>query len=102
MKDSKLFNLNSISELNDNLHLPISEFGNSLQFAYLGEIKKYIEENIDKGLFVGSLAEYNEKYAAGKISVGSLVVILSEDELTNSSSTAVLGKAILGSLLLGK
>lgn len=53
-------------------------------------------------VFVGSLAEYNEKYAAGKISVGSLVVILSEDELTNSSSTAVLGKAILGSLLLGK
>jgi hypothetical protein len=53
-------------------------------------------------IFVGSLTEYNDKYAAGKISVGSLVVILSEDELTNSSTTAVLGKAILGSLLLGK
>lgn len=52
----------------------------------------------EKGIFVGTQTEYDEAYEAGEITVGMLVVIL-DDETTAS---AVLGRAILGKMILGR
>lgn len=49
------------------------------------------------GVFIGSQEEYEVAYSAGKIRTGTIVVILDE----GSSTTAVLGKAILGKMILG-
>lgn len=60
-----------------------------------------LQENIDKvdnKLFIGTQEEYDVAYAEGKISVGALVIILDEE----SPETSMLGKAILGTLILGK
>lgn len=60
-----------------------------------------LQENIDgvdTKLFVGTQTEYETAYAEGKISVGALVIILDEE----SPESAILGKAFLGTLVLGK
>ena len=69
MKDSKLFNLNNINELNDSFYLPITEFGKSLQFTYLGDIKKYIDENIEYVKYVAQTLTEDQK-AQVRINIG--------------------------------
>lgn len=51
--------------------------------------------------FVGTRSEYETAYSLGRILVGTLVVIEDEDSTTGGSSTsAVLGEAILGQMIL--
>lgn len=68
---------------------------------------EYVTENelndaVNSKIFIGTQSEYETAYAAGKISVGALVIILGDDETNTSATTAMLGKAIIGTLLLGK
>jgi hypothetical protein len=75
-------------------------------------IKKIINENekvtasalndLSNKIFIGTQEEYDIAYAKGKINVGSLVIILDENEVNGETTTAILGKAIIGALLLGK
>ena len=54
-----------------------------------------------KPVFVGTMVQYNEVRAAGKIPTGAIVIIIDEHELSNST-TAILGRAILGKMILGR
>lgn len=54
-----------------------------------------------KPVFVGTMEQYNEVRAAGKIPTGAIVIIIDEHELSNST-TAILGRAILGKMILGR
>lgn len=54
----------------------------------------------DDMVFVGTQSEYDEAYAQGKITMGSLVIILDENELENTI-TSLLGSAIIGQMKLG-
>ena len=47
------------------------------------------------GVFIGTMTAYEEAYAAGLIPVGCIVII------DDTSTTAVLGKAVLGQMVLG-
>lgn len=52
--------------------------------------------------FIGTEAEYKTAYSLGQILVGTLVIIEDGDSVTEDNSTsAVLGKAILGQMILG-
>lgn len=52
--------------------------------------------------FIGTMDEYKAAYSLGKISVGMLVLIEDGDSSDgNNSTSAVLGKAILGQMILG-
>lgn len=62
--------------------------------------KDAIEKNINSKVFIGTQEQYDEAYSNGNISIGALVIILDETELNNTS--AEIGKAIIGTLLLGK
>lgn len=68
------------------------------------ELEKKITETVqhcDSKVFIGTQEEYNTAYAEGKVAVGALVIILDENE-ANGDTTAMLGKAIIGTLLLGR
>lgn len=62
--------------------------------------KEYVDEKSDSKVFIGTLAEYQEAYAAGKIAVGALVIIMEEGEDSNDV-IALLGTAMLGKMILG-
>lgn len=75
--------------------------------SHLAE-KTYVDEKItetvqhcDSKIFIGTLAEYQEAYAAGKIAVGALVIIMDEGEDANDT-IALLGTAVLGKMILGQ
>ena len=51
--------------------------------------------------FVGTQAQYDNANAEGKVSTGALVIILDENE-ADTSFTSILGKAILGLMVLGR
>lgn len=59
------------------------------------------KEYVDEKVFIGTLAEYQEAYAAGKIAVGALVIIMEEGEDANDT-IALLGTAVLGKMILGQ
>lgn len=61
--------------------------------------KQYIEEYIAKKLFVGETAEYTA--IADKLDVGALV-ILTDGVGETGGTTAKLGQAILGTMVLGQ
>ena len=63
--------------------------------------KEYVDEKSDSKVFIGTLAEYQEAYAAGKIAVGALVIIMEEGEDANDT-IALLGTAVLGKMILGQ
>lgn len=76
--------------------------------SHLAE-KTYVDEKItetvqhcDSKIFIGTQEEYDIAYAEGKIAVGALVIILDENETNSDATTAMLGKAIIGTLLLGR
>lgn len=58
-------------------------------------LKELIDKKADIGVFVGTEAEYNTAYSAGEVAVGTIVVMI------DSGTTAILGKAILGKMILG-
>ena len=53
--------------------------------------------------FIGTMAEYEEAYAAGQIAVGTIVFIEGEDEEVEDAgaSSPILGTGVLGYLVLG-
>ena len=61
--------------------------------------KQYIEEYIAKKLFVGETAEYVT--IADKLDVGALV-ILTDGVGETGGTTAKLGQAVLGTMVLGQ
>lgn len=76
--------------------------------SHLAE-KTYVDEKItetvqhcDSKVFIGTQEEYDIAYAEGKVAVGALVIILDENEANSDATTAMLGKAIIGTLLLGR
>ena len=68
--------------------------------------KQYIEEYIAKKLFVGETAEYAT--IADKLDVGALVILtdgvggVSPDLPNAGGTTAKLGQAVLGTMVLGQ
>lgn len=58
-----------------------------------------VKSSKDK-VFIGTEQEYNDAYANGLIPMGSLVIILSESEQLDDT-IALLGKAIIGKMILG-
>ena len=62
------------------------------------------KEYVDSKIFIGTKLEYNAAYAAGNIAVGTLVCITDDNEDDGEmsfSTTAALGTALLGSMILG-
>lgn len=71
--------------------------------------KTYVDEKItetvqycDSKVFIGTQEEYDIACTEGKVAVGALVIILDENEANSDATTAMLGKAIIGTLLLGR
>lgn len=56
---------------------------------------------INTGVFIGTQEEYEQAYANGKIKVGSLVIILNEED-SSADTIALLGTAVLGKMILGQ
>ena len=67
-------------------------------------IKEYILskllENNAANMFVGTMAEYQTANTAGNIPVGCIVYITDDSEAGDATS-AILGVAVLGSMILG-
>ena len=61
----------------------------------LAQAKESGEFNGTAGVFIGNMSAYREAYDAGLIPVGCIVII------DDTSTTAVLGKAVLGQMVLG-
>jgi hypothetical protein len=51
-------------------------------------------------IFIGTREQYNTANAKGEIPVGTIVIILDEN-IDLGSTSAILGQAILGQLILG-
>lgn len=75
--------------------------------AGLAELWNLMTAYVNKKIFIGTLSEYEA--AASTIPVGAIVVLIDENnaeippvEDDTTSSTAVLGTALLGSMLLGQ
>ena len=58
-------------------------------------------QDVSTKVFIGTKEEYNTAYAAGKIAVGALVIIMEEGEDSNDA-IALLGTAVLGKMILGQ
>jgi hypothetical protein len=64
-------------------------------------VKVAFETNLTP-VFVGTTEEYNKKETAGKIAVGTIVIITDDIASSSSSTSATLGQAILGYMKLGQ
>ena len=66
----------------------------------LTEAKNYT----DTKFFVGTYSEYQTAYSENKIAVGALVVIIDDENVPEDSgaTSAQLGKAVLGYMILGQ
>lgn len=82
-------------------HLTIDAGSNGLEIGLADSFINQVSSSSSSNVFVGTQAEYDTAYAEGKINTGSLVVIL-DDEMNSESTIALLGKAILGQMILGK
>ena len=81
------------------------DFSKYLGEVGLTELWNLMVAHIDERLFIGTRAEYEA--AIDSIPVGAMVVITDESdvvlpEVENSTSTSILGTALLGSMVLGK
>ena len=81
------------------------DFSKYLGEVGLTELWNLMLAHMDERLFVGTRAEYEA--AVDSIPVGAMVVITDESdvvlpEVENSTSTSILGTALLGSMVLGK
>jgi hypothetical protein len=76
--------------------------GTIAEFESIKNTQQKIETSINSKVFIGTRSEYDTAYSNGKISVGALVIILDENETNSDATTAMLGKAIIGTLLLGR
>lgn len=113
MKNNKIIDIDRLSRYHENINTLLTTKQESLvsgdniktingeSILGSGNIenlasKEYVDEKSDSKVFIGTLAEYQEAYAAGKIAVGALVIIMEED------SIALLGTAVLGKMILGQ
>lgn len=66
-------------------------------------IKEYINskilENTEATIFTGTMSEYEAADKEGKIPVGCLVFI-TDDSVSSDASSPILGKGVLGALVL--
>lgn len=81
------------------------DFSKYLGEVGLTELWNLMVAHMDERLFIGTRAEYEA--AIDSIPVGAMVVITDESdvvlpEVENSTSTSILGTALLGSMVLGK
>ena len=74
--------------------------------AGLAELWNLMTAYVNKKIFIGTLSEYEA--AASTIPTGAIVVLIDESNVEippvedeTTSSTAILGAALLGSMLLG-
>lgn len=69
-------------------------------------IKQFIANYFDGRVFIGTTEEYQTAYDNGEVAIGTLVFLTDDenggDNPESDSTTAVLGKAILGQMILGK
>lgn len=84
--------------MNENLYM--GEVG-------LAELWNLMTAYVDGKLFVGTRAEYEAN--ASNIAIGTMVIITDESDVVippveeeNNSSVAILGTALLGSMILGQ
>lgn len=118
MADKKLIDIDRLSRYHENINTLLATKQESLvsgdniktingeSILGSGNIeslasKEYVDEKSNSKVFIGTLAEYQEAYAAGKIAVGALVIIMDEGEDSNDA-IALLGTAVLGKMILGQ
>lgn len=84
----------------------LTDSGLSTLWALIKNLVNNLDEKTVKslselgnGIFVGTNSEYEAANAAGNIPVGTIVII-TDDLTNNSSTTAVLGTAKLGYMIL--
>ena len=75
-------------------------FAQGKYFGSYGDMNLASKDYVSGRLFIGTQEEYDTAYNEGKIQVGALVIILDGDE-QQSEIIALLGKAILGKMILG-
>lgn len=69
---------------------------------------KLITAYVDDKLWMGTKLQYDIASALGEIAVGTMVIITDESDVIvppveeNTSSIAILGTALLGSMILGQ
>ena len=68
-------------------------------YWWIGDDNTGVKAEGTAGVFVGSMEAYNEAYAAGKIPVGTIVII-SEDDVSEDLTSAVLDECILDEMIL--
>lgn len=117
MADKKLIDIDRLSRYHENINTLLTTKQESLvsgdniktingeSILGSGNIeslasKEYVDEKSNSKVFIGTLAEYQEAYAAGKIAVGALVIIMEKGEDANDT-IALLGTAVLGKMILG-
>lgn len=67
------------------------------KLAYYDSLIKLL---IDSKVFVGTTEEYEAAYAEGTIQTGTIVILTDDNTATSSSTTSVLGQAVLGKMIL--
>ena len=101
-------------KIGENNHDIDAEYWGSVPSSYINELAE--KTYVDKKIWYGTEAEYQEAKTNGNIGVGTLVIILNDNELggnpgnpggsggdnAGSSTTAKLGTAILGQMKLGQ
>lgn len=71
------------------------------------EEKYASKEYVQQSFFVGTPEEYSIAYANGQIAVGALVIILDnegdngENDNNSDATSSILGKGVLGQMILG-
>lgn len=80
--DARLNNIENLSETVDQINEKLKDL-----------------DNTSSQVFIGTYEEYLEAFKAGRIPTGMLVVILDEN---STDTSAILGTAILGKMILGQ
>lgn len=93
---------NIIAQLDENGFnaFNIQEKGTNLVDKYA--TKEELAEAATNSHFIGTYDEYTAAYDNGLIAVGTIVLITDDDEETSGTTTAKLGTAILGTMILGQ
>lgn len=61
-----------------------------------------LNDKLNSLIFIGTMKDYEEDYAAGKIAINTLVVITDQNnETTSDATSSILGKGVLGQMILG-
>lgn len=65
--------------------------------GFCDKVKELCTENI---LFVGTQSQYESALNAGNIALGSLVIIVDNEDYTSDELSSVLGVGVLGKMIL--